>query len=48
MLALTSFIVKHVSMLFLTDLQSRCGAAELWCCYEDRGRLGQRKARREE
>jgi hypothetical protein len=31
---LTTFIVKCVSRLFLTNLQSRCRAAELWCCGE--------------
>jgi hypothetical protein len=34
MLALTTFIVKDFSILFLTNLQSRCRAAESWCCGE--------------
>jgi len=28
---LTTFLVKDDSRLFLTNLQSRCRAAELWC-----------------
>lgn len=31
---MTTFVVKDFSMLFLTNLQSRCRAAELWCCGE--------------
>jgi hypothetical protein len=30
----TTFIVNDGSRLFLTNLQSRCRAAELWCCGE--------------
>ena len=31
---MTTFFVKDDSRLFLTNLQSRCRAAELWCCGE--------------
>jgi hypothetical protein len=34
MVVLTTFIVNDGSRLFLTNLQSRCRAAELWCCGE--------------
>jgi hypothetical protein len=34
MVVVTTFVVKGGSRLFLTNLQSRCRAAELWCCGE--------------